>query len=302
MRIGINVGLAPYRAPRPPLTYEQAADLGRAVDELGFDSLWIADHLIYREPDGWTTGPLEAWTLLGALAATTQRVQVGPLVTPIPFRQPAVLAKMASTVDQISAGRLMLGLGTGIDEAEFRAFGYPFEDRLNRFAEAVPLIAHLLKGERVDHRGRFYELTAAEVYPKPVRAGGIPILIGGKGPRMLRLAAQHADSWNGWGIRGPEELSGLLTRLRSACHEAGRDPDSLEITVGTYVVFEDRYDGSEDIIPSSLAGNDATIAAGLAAYARTGLDRLIVRLAPATVESYERLRNLVERAGLQLTA
>ncbi len=302
MQIGINVGLAPYRAPRPPLTYEQAAKLGRAVDELGFDSLWIADHLMYREPDGWTTGPLEAWTLLGALAAITQRVQLGPFVSPIPFRPPAMLAKMATTVDQISGGRLILGLGTGIDEAEFRAFGYPFHDRFERFAEAVPLIARLLKGERVDHRGVVYELSGAEVYPQPVRAAGIPVLIGGKGPRMLRLAAQHADAWNGFGIRDPEELTGLLTQLRAACDEVGRDPDSLEITVSAYVVFEDRYDGNEDTLPSSLVGGDAAIAAGLAAYARAGVDRFIARLAPATVESFERLRNVVEQAGPQHSA
>lgn len=278
MRVGINLGLVPETAPLP---YADLRDLAQRVDRLGFDSLWIADHLLYRRPDrrnGSDTGPLEGWTALTALAVDVGRLQLGPFVAAVPFRNPAVLAKMAVTLDEISGGRLVLGLGAGILEPEFRAFGIAFEDRFDRFEEALAVIGSLLRSGRVDHRGRFYTLEDCVLVPPPPERG-IPILVGGKGPRVLRLAARHADWWNGYWLRSPADFDEHRARLFAACADLGR-PDPPVLTMSAYVASE----AAAGDVASSLSGGRRQLARGIADYAAAGVDHLMLRPVPQTAE------------------
>ncbi len=173
-------------------------DLARRAEAAGYDSVWVGDHLVYDLPDGTTRGPYEAWTTLAAIAAVTERVEIGPLVASTGFHAPAMLAKQAATVDAISQGRLVLGLGAGWNRREFDAFGFPYDRRVSRFEEALSIIAALLREGRTTFHGEFYDVDDCVLDPLPVRAGGPPIMLGSNSPRMLGIGLPVADSWNVW--------------------------------------------------------------------------------------------------------
>jgi len=258
-----------------------------AAEESGLDSLWGADHLIFREGEE-TTGIHESWTVLTALAAVTSRVEIGPLVLALPFRNPALTAKMAAELDEVSGGRLILGIGCGWHEPEFDAFGYPFDHRVSRFAEALEILLPLLRGERVTFEGRYHRAVDAELHPRPIRAGGPPILIAGKQPRMLELVARHANQWNAAWYGDPgeaEELRTRLAKLHAALEAAGRDPATLELTAGVFVAVADDPDAPK----SAMRGSSEQIADALAGYAALGISNLIVHLWPRTPEAVTRL-------------
>ncbi|HEU5454295.1 MAG TPA: TIGR03619 family F420-dependent LLM class oxidoreductase [Nocardioides sp.] len=173
-------------------------DLARRAESAGFDSIWVGDHLVYDLPDGSTRGPYESWTTLAAIAAATERVEIGPLVASTGFHAPAMLAKQAATVDAISQGRLILGLGAGWNRREFDAFGFPYDRRVSRFEEALAIIAPLLRKGRTTFHGQFYDVDECVLDPRPVREGGPPIMLGSNSPRMLSIALPVVDSWNVW--------------------------------------------------------------------------------------------------------
>jgi alkanesulfonate monooxygenase SsuD/methylene tetrahydromethanopterin reductase-like flavin-dependent oxidoreductase (luciferase family) len=173
-------------------------DLARRAESAGFDSIWVGDHLFYDLPDGSTRGPYEAWTTLAAIAAVTERVEIGPLVASTSFHAPAMLAKQAATVDAISQGRLILGLGAGWNRREFDAFGFPYDRRVSRFEEALAIIAPLLREGRTTFHGQFYDVEDCVLDPRPVREGGPPIMLGSNSPRMLGIGLPVIDSWNVW--------------------------------------------------------------------------------------------------------
>jgi len=178
--------------------WSEYLDLARRAEAVGFDSIWVGDHLIYDLPDGSARGPYEAWTTLAAIAAATQRVELGPLVASTSFHAPAMLAKHAATVDAISHGRLIVGLGAGWNRREFDAFGFPYDRRVSRFEEALAIIAPLLREGRTTFHGRFYDVEDCVLDPPPVREGGPPIMVGSNSPRMLSIALPVVDSWNVW--------------------------------------------------------------------------------------------------------
>ena len=173
-------------------------DLARRAEAVGFDSVWVGDHLVYDLPDGSTRGPYEAWTTLAAIAAVTDRVEIGPLVASTGFHAPAMLAKQAATVDAISQGRLVLGLGAGWNRREFDAFGFPYDRRVSRFEEALAVIAPLLRQGRTTFHGEFYDVDDCVLDPGPAREGGPPIMLGSNSPRMLRIGLPVVDAWNVW--------------------------------------------------------------------------------------------------------
>jgi alkanesulfonate monooxygenase SsuD/methylene tetrahydromethanopterin reductase-like flavin-dependent oxidoreductase (luciferase family) len=173
-------------------------DLARRAESAGYDSIWVGDHLVYDLPDGSTRGPYEAWTTLAAIAAATERVEIGPLVASTGFHAPAMLAKQAATVDAISQGRLILGLGAGWNRREFDAFGFPYDRRVSRFEEALAIIAPLLREGRTTFHGQFYDVDDCVLDPRPVREGGPPIMLGSNSPRMLSIGLPVVDSWNVW--------------------------------------------------------------------------------------------------------
>jgi probable F420-dependent oxidoreductase len=210
------------------------------IEESGFDSIWVGDHLLYEEA-GVRTGPWEALTQLAAIAAVTSRVEIGPLVAAQPFHEPAILAKQAATVDEISGGRLVLGLGAGWNRLEFDAFGLPYERRVSRFAEGFEIIRRLLAGETVTFHGEFYDLDECVLLPPSNRPGGPPLMIGSNSPRMLSIALPHVAAWNSWFAdfdNDPAKLPPLLERIDEACERAGRHPGDVRRTVALWFQLE----------------------------------------------------------------
>ena len=281
--------------------------MARRVEELGYDSLWLGDHLLYRLADGSARGPWEAWTMLSALAASTSRIRLGPLVAATAFHAPAMLAKMAATVDEVSGGRLILGLGAGWNEAEFRAFGLPFDHRIARFEEAFTIIRTLLRDGSIDFNGRYFQARDCELLPRPARPGGPPLLIGSRGERMLRITLPHVDAWNVWfsdtenSPAGVPPLRDLVDRI---CREVGRDPVAIERTVAVQVRLtggRGRVQGDYAQHPHApLSGSPEVVAEELRTYAREGIAEVQLVLDPITLASIEELASVLElldRAG-----
>jgi alkanesulfonate monooxygenase SsuD/methylene tetrahydromethanopterin reductase-like flavin-dependent oxidoreductase (luciferase family) len=218
--------------------WPELLDMARAIEDLGYDSIWLGEHLLYRWPDRAPRGPWEAWATMAGLAAVTSRVTIGPLVACTAFHNPAILAKRAETIDEISGGRFVLGLGAGWNETEFRAFGVPFDHRIARFEEAFTIIRSLLQDGAVDFAGTYYEARDCELLPRGPRAGGPPLMIGSSGERMLRITAPHVDSWNAWYSDTGNRAGGvapLRRKVDAACDEVGRDRAAIERTVAVDV-------------------------------------------------------------------
>ncbi len=264
--------------------------MAQTAEAIGFDSFWVPDHLTIEMPlPGWEpSGAWECWSLLAALAATTSRIKIGSLVTCTAFRNPALLAKMAETVDEISGGRLTLGLGAGWCEPEFRAFGFPFDRRVSRFEEALTIIGGLIHQGHVDFHGQFHFAHDCELRPRGPRPRGLPILIGATaGDRMMRLAASHADTWNrdvdginpGFEPYSKEDLAAWRPRIDAVCAGVGRDPATLSRSAH---VFVDLPGSPGRPGFGALAGEPAEIAAGLLTYAQAGFDHLQLWVEPNT--------------------
>ena len=280
--------------------------IATTAEAVGFDSLWIPDHFVYPVR-GEMTEPYGQWdclTLLSALAAVTRRVELGPIVACTAFRNPALLAKMADTLDEISGGRLILGLGAGWNETEFRAFGYPFDHRVGRFEEALTIIHGLLKEGEIDFSGTYFEARECVLRPRGPHPQGPPIMIGSTSPRMLRLVARYADAWNIWAGGTNNSAAGvapLRTLVDAACAEAGRDPATLERTVAVLiegpgsVTFPKGYAGWF-LGPErpALAGSPEVLAAEFRAYANAGISHLQVWVNPTTVAGVEALAPVLE--------
>src|SRR4051812_45131324 len=255
--------------------------MARAAEEVGFESVWLGDHLLYDSPE---RAPWEAWTLLSALAAATTTVRLGPLVACAGFHPPAVLAKMAATVDEVSGGRFVLGLGAGWNRREFDAFGLPFDRRVARFEEAFAIIRGLLAGETVTHDGRFHSADRAVLLPPPARR--VPLMIGSNGPRMLAATLPHVDAWNTWYAdygNTPEGLAALLERLAL--------PAGVTRSVCTLV----QLDGPVERAPLAPAVEGARIAAHVRELGEAGADEVILVASPIAERS---VRALGEALGL----
>jgi alkanesulfonate monooxygenase SsuD/methylene tetrahydromethanopterin reductase-like flavin-dependent oxidoreductase (luciferase family) len=267
--------------------YGEVREMALRVEAEGLDSLWIPDHLLYRSSPGETRGIWEAWTFLSSLAEATNRVELGPLVACTQFRNPAILAKMAITLDEVSEGRLTLGVGAGWNEPEFRAFGMPFDHLVGRFEEAVRIIKPLLRDGFVDFQGTYYQVRECEIKPRGKRLGGPPLLIAGWRPRMLRLAARYADIWNtGYAL---PSFSEPYERLLAACAEEGRDPSTLEMTHEILLDFPDlRETPTASNVVSILRGSTEEIAQALLQYEQLGIGHIMVQCTPSNPVSLSR--------------
>jgi alkanesulfonate monooxygenase SsuD/methylene tetrahydromethanopterin reductase-like flavin-dependent oxidoreductase (luciferase family) len=266
--------------------------MAKAAEDVGFDTIWLGDHLLYRYPDGSARGPWEVWTLLSAIAASTSRIKLGPLVAATAFHAPAMLAKMAATVDEVSGGRLIVGLGAGWNETEFRAFGFPFDHRISRFEEAFTIVRTLLADGRIDFDGQFFQARDCELLPRPATPGGPPLMVGSIGPRMLEITLPYVQQWNVWyrqSNNSPAGLAPILVQVDDACRAAGRDPATLEKTSAVLVRMQGgggrvMGDTSSASIPP-LEGSPAQIAAGLRQYAALGLAEVQLVVDPITIGS-----------------
>ncbi|HET6482819.1 MAG TPA: LLM class flavin-dependent oxidoreductase [Actinoplanes sp.] len=268
--------------------------MARAAERVGFDSLWVGDHLLFDLPDGTPRGPWEAWTTLAGLAAVTERVQLGPLVAATAFHAPAMLAKQAATIDAISGGRLIVGLGAGWNEREFTAFGFPYDHRVSRFAEAFTIIRGLLRDGHVDFHGTYYQVANCTLDPPAVRPGGPPLWLGSFAPRMLRIGLPHVDAWNIWWAdygNTPEGFAAVRERVEQAAATAGRGPGEVSATAAVLVQLPDAV-GRPDFDPEAPAvrpvqGSPADVAEHIAALARAGADHVQLVVDPITVASIE---------------
>src|SRR5688572_21338365 len=206
-------------------SYDTIRAIAQQAEMDGFDSIWLADHLLYRYPGQPTRGIWECWTMLAALAEATHRVELGTLVTCNSFRNPALLAKMATTVDEVSHGRLILGVGAGWNEPEYQAFGLPFDHRVGRFEEALQILKPLLHEGHVDFAGQYYQARNCNNVPRGPRSEGPPLMVGCErgSSRMIKLTAQYADLWNTGYMGKPETMAEPLAKIRDACGAVGRD-------------------------------------------------------------------------------
>ena len=278
------------------------------AEAAGFDDLWIDDHLLSDEGD-WHDPKLEGWTTLAAVAAVTTHPRLGLLVSANTLRNPGLTVKLATTVDHVSGGRAILGIGAGWFEREHDAFGFDFGsgmgERLDRLVEAVPLMRRLLDGEQVTHEGRFYAFRDAVCAPRPVQPH-LPILIGGSGPRKtLPLIARSADLWNAYGT--PEEVAASDAVLRAACEAAGRDEREIERTVNLNGVIRGDRAAAEQAWQAWLragrpqegeegleaGGSVVEVAATLARYRQVGFEHpILIFRPPFDLETIDRLPDL----------
>jgi alkanesulfonate monooxygenase SsuD/methylene tetrahydromethanopterin reductase-like flavin-dependent oxidoreductase (luciferase family) len=261
--------------------------------------VWVGDHLLYRADGREARGPWDAWSVLAAIAGTTERVRLGPLVACTAFAAPGLLARKAAAVQEISGGRLVLGLGAGWNETEFLAFGVPFDHRASRFAESFEIIRRLLAGERVNYEGRFERVRDAVLLPMP--ATSPPLMIGSTGERVLRTALPHADAWNIWYDLYGNTAEGFATedaRISRLVREAGRPPSDVVRSATVFVALDggerDRPH-TQDVRP--LTGPPRAIAHGLADLAAAGADEAILVVSPISERSIRTLGDVVAAIG-----
>ena len=249
MQLGLMlpIGAGAFGEGRP-VRWADLREMARTAETIGIDTLFLPDHLLFRKsppdnlmqvnmPEGKIRGVWESWTMLAALAEATSRIHLGPLVACTGFRNPAILAKMADTLDEVSDGRLVLGLGAGWHEPEYDAFGIPYDHRVGRFEEALAIIVPLLREGHVDFQGRYYQARDCVLAPRGPRPGGPPILIGAQRPRMLALTARYADRYDADYYLAADDVGSRFEALDRACAEVGRDPTTIMRTAGTRVAL-----------------------------------------------------------------
>jgi len=269
--------------------YATIRAIAQQAETDGFDSLWLADHLLYRTPGAPTRGIWECWTILAALAEATERVAIGTLVLCNSFRNPSILAKMATTVDEVSGGRLILGVGAGWNEPEYQAFGLPFDHRVDRFEEALQILKPLLQEGHVDFAGQYYQARNCDDVPRGPRQAGPPLLVGSEGPRMLKLTAQYADLWNTGYMGAPSTMAAPLAKIEATCRAIGRDPATLGITALIGLWFPDLQAKRPSFFDNPLAGTVQEIAAAMRGYAQLGVQHIMFQCEPDTPDARQRL-------------
>ncbi len=299
LAVGIQLPEVEWEVPFPELIR-----MAQAAERVGFDSLWLGDHLLYDLPVG-PRGPWEVWTSLAALAASTERIRLGPLVASTAFHAPAMLAKHAATVDAISGGRLTLGLGAGWGEREHRAFGFPLDARVSRFEEAFTIIRTLLSDGEIDFAGKYFTLDRCVLHPKPVTPGGPPLMVGSTGPRMLSITLPHVQSWNVWYTRCGNTAAGFAAVKREVDDRvaaAGLSPGQVAATCAVYVQLPGgrgrQMGGTSTVEP--LRGTPTEVAQQLRLFADAGAAEVQLVVDPITTASIHWLSEVLaelDRSG-----
>jgi alkanesulfonate monooxygenase SsuD/methylene tetrahydromethanopterin reductase-like flavin-dependent oxidoreductase (luciferase family) len=284
------------------VAWPEMREMAQTAEDIGLDSIWLGDHLLYRRPNG-NVGPWEVWTSLAAVAEATTRVEIGPLVAATSFHSPPMLAKMAATVDEISGGRLILGLGAGWNEPDYTAYGFPYDQRVGRFEEAFTIIRTLLREGSIDFEGKFYTARDCELHPRGAvdrHPSGPPLMVGSTSPRMLGITMPHVGMWNEWHDRFGNSVDGiapLAAQVDEACRAAGRDPAEVTRTVSVLVQMTGGK-GRPGSIAKTTPPHDGTkpdeMAAILRRYAAAGISHVQLVLDPITVESIAELAPVLE--------
>jgi F420-dependent oxidoreductase-like protein len=306
MRIGLQIPNFNLGAPGDQL-FESVAELAGAAEGSGYDSVWVMDHFYQLPPLGGPSEPmLEAYTLLGGLAARTNRVRLGTLVTGVTYRNPALLAKMVTTLDVLSAGRANLGIGAAWYDVEHDGLGVAFPpvgERMDRLEEAVQICRAMFRDEAPTFEGRYYQVHEARNLPRPVQPGGPPILIGGGGEkRTLRLVARFADYCN---ITGdPATIGHKVGVLRQHCEAVGRDPASVTVSVLSTLVLTDSAEETKgvwellraaagDAADTFTVGQEDEVIARVEELAAAGMDYFIFNMPTSGVDAVRRAGGLL---------
>ncbi|MFT7475246.1 MAG: alkanesulfonate monooxygenase SsuD [Verrucomicrobiales bacterium] len=295
MKIGVQLPEVEWEVPFPELI-----ELAQAAETVGFDSVWYGDHLIYDLAVG-ARGPWEAWTTLAAIAASTTTVELGPLVASTSFHAPTMLAKQAATVDAISQGRLIVGLGAGWNRREYDAYGFAYDRRVSRFSEAFTILRTLLREGEIDFHGEFYDADRCVLHPRSPREGGPPLMIGSIGARMLDITLPHVDAWNMWWSQYGNSIAGFVkekSRVDGLIEAAGRSVADVDATAAVFVQLEGgggrqmgNYVGDLEIEP--LIGSPDELADQLREFEYAGAAHIQLCVDPITRSSIEWLGDVL---------
>jgi alkanesulfonate monooxygenase SsuD/methylene tetrahydromethanopterin reductase-like flavin-dependent oxidoreductase (luciferase family) len=285
-----------YSAP----SYGKMKGIAQVAEKSGLDSAWITDHLIFRfPPENQNVGSHEAFTIWAGIAEATSTIELGSLVLCAPFRNPAMLAKLAVSLNEIANNRVTFGVGCGWHEPEFKAFGYPFNNVVSRFDETMQVLHPLLRNGKVDFHGNYYEALNCELDPPDTRPGAIPIMIASTQPRMMDLTARYADQWNTawWG--DTDGYTERVADLDAACVREGRDPSTIVKTAGIIIDFADDAAPLDSYDPKkAIKGPVELVAEKLNAYAEAGCDHVIGNLVGLDEEKTAKLAEAKKLAGL----
>lgn len=296
LKLGLQLPEVEYVA-----SWRQHLEMALLAEEIGLDSIWLGDHLLYTYPGEPARGPWECLTMLTALAASTSTIELGPLVLSTSFRNPAMTAKIVETIDEISGGRFILGIGAGWNRSEYDAFGFPYDRRFARFSEAFEIIRSLIRTGRVDFDGEFYSARECEIVPRGPRPDGIPLMIGSTGEKMLRLTLPHVDLWNIWYADFGNTVEGLmphLNRLDDICRDVGRDPSEVERTAAVLVTApggSSRSSGAtNERHAAGISGTPEEVARHLLAFRDAGISHVQIVLDPIIPKAIEWLAPVVD--------
>jgi alkanesulfonate monooxygenase SsuD/methylene tetrahydromethanopterin reductase-like flavin-dependent oxidoreductase (luciferase family) len=288
LEVGLVLPMGDSFVDGTTVRWTEIRDLAVRAEEIGFHTVWTADELLWRPegrgPQGWW----ECVAMTGAVAAATSKIKVGTWILSALHHNPGILAKAVETLDEISGGRFVFGLGTGHAGRQGHAFGLPEDRTVGRFEEALKIILPLLRDGHADFEGAFHAARDLEHRPVGPRPGRIPIMIGAKGPKMLRLAAWHADIWS-WFVEERSDLSEFgprLAALEAACLEVGRDPATIGRSAGI-LVEPTAFTGAAEVLGAPIRGSAAEIADGLRAFQTGGFDHLEIILWPPTPDAVE---------------
>lgn len=266
--------------------FTDIVEMAIAAKESGFEALWFADHFLFEDAEsGSVRGVWEVFTMMAAVAAAVPDVQIGSLVACTGFRNPGLIARTTETIDEISNGRFILGLGAGWHKPEYDAYGYPFDYRVSRFEEAMKIIQPMLREGSATHEGEFFQARNAPNKPRGPRAGGAPIMVGSSGDRMLGIIAEYADAWNTVWHADAAKAAALIPKVDAACVAAGRDPKSLIRTAGGNISVS----GSAGLRPNAVSGSDEELAIHLDSFRKLDMAHFVVGLdacTPATISSF----------------
>ena len=285
-RLGLYIDLWSVRANKERSSWADIERMARLAEESNFDSIWVPDRFQMGEIGVW-----ESTTMLSAIAAVTSKVALGTAVIRSIYRNPTLLAKIVASIEEISGGRLILGLGAGSDEGDNRQFGYPEDHPFSRFEEALTVVLSLLRTGSAEHSGTYYKANDAVLNPKGPRRDGPPLLLAATGPKMMRLAAKHADYWNMPIVPvSPVEWLPHLDALERACELEGRDPQSIKKIAG--VGYTGKFVGDHPY-GSALTGGPREVADGLRAFFEAGFHEVIVWPAPNSSDAVAEMANVV---------
>ncbi len=279
-----------------PVRFRDMLQMTRHAESIGLDAVWLADHFLVRPPvapDGEEWGVWDVFTALAGLAQGTDSIQLGTLVACLGWRNPAIVARMVETVEEISGGRVIFGTGAGWHEPEYTAYGLPWDHRVGRFEDAIVILDELLRTGRSEHRGRFFSTENAISQPRGPRAatGGPPILVGSTGHRMLRLTATYADGWNTVWHPTAAETKPLIALVDEACAGVGRDPATLVRTAGGNIALS----GYLGVRPNPIRGDADAIAESLAEFRALGFRHYVAGIDPCTPHSLEEFARVLEK-------